>query len=64
MTLKLSAGRSTIGIDSNIEGFDAIAARAAQTVIANRLTTDDVTLANLAALGLDVSAPAAVETPP
>lgn len=61
MTLKLSSGRTGFAVDSNIDGFDAIAARAARAIIENRITADDVTLANLAALGL--AAPA-YEAPP
>jgi hypothetical protein len=52
MTLKLTSGRTAISLDSNIDGFDAIAARTARTLIENRASADDVTLANLAALGL------------
>jgi hypothetical protein len=52
MTLKLSEGRTGLAVDSNIDGFDAIAARAARAIVDNRIGTDDVTLANLAALGL------------
>ena len=58
MTLKLASGRTAISVDSNIDGFDAIAARAAQTLAENRVTADDVTLANLAALGLTTPAQA------
>lgn len=56
MTLKLAGGRSAISVDSNIDGFDAIAARAARAIADNRITTDDVTAANLAALGLTAPA--------
>ncbi len=52
MTLKLASGRTAISVDSNIDGFDAIAARTARSIIDNRVATDDITLANLAALGL------------
>ena len=61
MTLKLARGRTAISVDSNIDGFDAIAARAAQTLAENRVTADDVTLANLAALGL-TTPPQAMQT--
>src|SRR4030095_5303069 len=47
MTLKLTSGRAAISLDSNIDGFDAIAARTARTLIENRATADDVTLAHL-----------------
>jgi hypothetical protein len=56
MTLKLSGMRSAISVDSNIDGFDAIAARAARAMVDNRISADDVTLANLAALGLTAPA--------
>jgi hypothetical protein len=52
MTLKLASGRTAISVDSNIDGFDAIAARAARSMIETRAAADDITLANLAALGL------------
>jgi hypothetical protein len=52
MTLKLASGRTAISVDSNIDGFDAIAARAARSMVENRAAADDITLANLAALGL------------
>jgi len=57
MTLKLASGRSAISVDSNIDGFDAIAARAARAMVDNRAAADDVTLANLAALGLTTAPP-------
>jgi hypothetical protein len=67
MTLKLASGRTAITVDSNIDGFDAIAARAARSIIDNRVATDDITLANLAALGLTTpvqrSSPEPAETP-
>jgi len=67
MTLKLASGRTAISVDSNIDGFDAIAARAARSIIDNRVATDDITLANLAALGLTTpvqkSSPEPAETP-
>lgn len=52
MTLKLAGDRAAISVDSNIAGFDAIAARAARSMVENRAAADDITLANLAALGL------------
>jgi len=67
MTLKLASGRTAISVDSNIDGFDAIAARTARAIIATRAATDDITLANLAALGLTTPVQEAptgpVETP-
>lgn len=58
MTLKLARRRTAISVDSNIDGFDAIAARAARTIAENRAAADDITLANLAALGLTTPAQA------
>jgi hypothetical protein len=52
MTLKLSTATASIAVDSSIDGFDAITARAARAFRDNRLAADDTTLANLAALGL------------
>jgi len=68
MSLTLRNGRSAITIDSNIGGFDAIAARVARAITDHRIAADDVTLANLAALGCvpagpEVSADAAGTTP-
>ena len=51
MNLQLRGGGGAITVDSTIEGFEAIAARAARTIVDNRLDVDSVTLANLAALG-------------
>jgi hypothetical protein len=66
MTLKLARGRTAISVDSNIDGFDVIAARAARTIVESRAAADDVTLANLAALGLTTPAqttpPSSAET--
>lgn len=56
MTLKLGTGRTAISVDSTIDGFDAIAGRAARAITDNGLGADDVTLANLAALGLATGA--------
>jgi hypothetical protein len=56
MTLKLSGKRTAVSVDSNIDGFDEIAARAARAMAENRISTDDVTLANRAALGLTAPA--------
>ena len=46
-----------IGIDSNIEGFEEIVARAARAARDRRLELDDTTRANLAALGHVTPAP-------
>ncbi|MGH6894346.1 MAG: hypothetical protein ACREEP_19025, partial [Dongiaceae bacterium] len=52
MTLTLKAGQRRLAVDSMIEGFDAIAARAALAARANRLAPSTATLANFGALGL------------
>lgn len=52
MTLKLSAGGRKLTLDSTLEGFDDIAARANQAAIANGLDIGEITRANVAALGL------------
>jgi hypothetical protein len=52
MALKLGGGPTAISLDSSIDGFDAIAARAARAMTENSLAADEATLANLAALGL------------
>jgi len=51
MALRLDFPGQRIGIDSNIEGFDEIVARAAQAARERRLEIDDATRANLAAIG-------------
>ncbi len=51
MTLKLRAGGHKLTIDSTLDGFDDIAARAGQAARANGLDLSEVTLSNLAALG-------------
>jgi hypothetical protein len=56
MTLKLGGKGAALSVDSNIDGFDQIAARAARAMVENRIGADDVTLANLAALGLTAPA--------
>lgn len=56
MTLKLGAGRRALSVDSGIAGFDAIAERAARAIADNGIGADDVTLGNLAALGLTTGA--------
>lgn len=55
MALKLRNGRRAISVDSSLAGFEAIAARAARTIGDKGLAVDDVTLANLAALGFTIS---------
>jgi hypothetical protein len=52
MTLKLRAGGRKLVLDSTLDGFDDIAARANQAALASGLDLGEVTLTNLAALGL------------
>ncbi|MFM9844375.1 MAG: hypothetical protein ACKVOI_15550 [Dongiaceae bacterium] len=51
MALRLDFPGQRIGIDSNIEGFEEIVARAARAARDRRLEMDDTTRANLAAMG-------------
>jgi hypothetical protein len=51
MALRLDFPGQRIGIDSNIEGFEEIVARAARAARDQRLVMDDTTRANLAAIG-------------
>jgi hypothetical protein len=50
MALRLDFPGQRIGIDSNIEGFEEIVARAARAARDQRLEMDDTTRANLAAM--------------
>lgn len=52
MTMTMTAGGRRLSVDSTIDGFDEIAARAAEAAERRRLVLSDTTLANLAALGL------------
>lgn len=52
MTLKLRAGGRRLTLDSTLDGFDDIAARANQAAIANGIDISEITAANVAALGL------------
>lgn len=53
MELKLVCEKQSVRLDSRLEGFDDITARAAQAADRNGLELDPATLANLAALGID-----------
>ncbi|MGH6931821.1 MAG: hypothetical protein ACREEE_05240 [Dongiaceae bacterium] len=55
MVMNLAAPPTRISLDSNIDGFDVIAARVARAARENRLKVDGVSAANLAALGLTVA---------
>jgi hypothetical protein len=56
MQLVLRAEGRRLRLDSRIEGFESIAARAARAAEARRLPLSPITLANLAALGLAIEA--------
>ena len=55
MQLELRAGRSRLRIDSRIDGFEELVARAARTAAARGLELNAATIANLEALGIGVS---------
>ena len=52
MQMKLSGGGATITIDSNLDRFELVAARAARAAAERALALDPTTLANLESLGL------------
>ena len=51
MTLKLKAGSRSIVVESSLEGFEAILARAADAARRNRLALNETTRANFAMMG-------------
>ena len=55
MVMNLAWPTSRVAIDSNIDGFDAIAARVVRAVHDNRMKLDGASASNLAAMGLIVS---------
>jgi hypothetical protein len=55
MHLTIRGGGNRLGLDSVVEGFDDIAARAAEAAAANRVRLSDTTVRNFAALGLVIS---------
>ena len=57
MTLALEARGTRLNIDSNLPGFERIAALAAAAARANGLKLGPVTVSNLTALGFDAKAP-------
>jgi len=63
MALRLDFPGQRIGIDSNIEGFEEIVARAARAARDRRLEMDDTTRANLAAIGHVASVELQTERP-
>ncbi|HJU19410.1 MAG TPA: hypothetical protein VJ770_23390 [Stellaceae bacterium] len=52
MQLVLRAGRARLSVDSRIDGFPRLVARAARAAAARRLPLNRATLANLEALGI------------
>lgn len=60
MQLALRAGRARLSLDSRIEGFTLIAARAARAAAARHLPLTSATRANLEALGIPPADPPAV----
>ena len=52
MELKLDAGSRSLSVDSRIEGFERIAAKAARAAAENGLTMDHATLSNFDAIGI------------
>ena len=55
MQLELRAGGSRLRLDSRIEGFDELVARAARAAAVRGLDLNAATIANLEALGIGVS---------
>jgi hypothetical protein len=53
MQVELRARRAVLRLDSRIEGFDLLVARAAGAAAARGLPLDRATAANLSALGID-----------
>jgi len=64
MTLRLDFPGRHISVDSAIEGFDDIVARAAREVRDRPVILDDATRANLAALGHGIAEPHAASDQP
>lgn len=61
MTLSLGADGRRLSLDSTLDGFDEVVARATAAARANRLALNDATRANLAALGHAVEEPSEIE---
>lgn len=64
MQMRLGAGSASIAMESTLDGFETVAARAAAAAECNRLALSDVTRENLRALGLHVGAEASGGTVP
>ena len=56
MNLKLKGAGESLSIESDIDGFSAIAAKAAATAKANSVPLNETTVSNFAVLGITVSA--------
>lgn len=56
MQLRLHSGGTRIAAESSLDGFEALASRAAVAATRNRLALSDVTRENLRALGVDAGA--------
>ena len=56
MNLKLKGAGECLNVGSEIDGFSAIAAKAAATAKANRVPLSEATVSNFAILGITVSA--------
>jgi len=55
MQLKLTDGEGTLRIDSNLNGFDEVAAAVAECAARNDALMNDVTIGNFGAMGITVS---------
>lgn len=56
MTLKLKGAGASLSIESDIDGFPAIATKAASVAKANNIPLSETTVSNFAILGITVSA--------
>ncbi len=56
MTLKLKGAGESLSVESDIDGFSTIAAKAAATAKANKVPLSEATVSNFAVLGITVSA--------
>ncbi|WP_119460566.1 hypothetical protein [Rhodospirillaceae bacterium SYSU D60014] len=61
MTLKLKSGRRSIVVESSLNGFEAILARAAEAARRNRLALSETTRANFAMMGFPIDESSALE---
>ncbi len=59
MELRLDDGKERLTLDSNLDGFAAVCARAERAALANALAIDDTTAENLRALSRGKRAPRA-----